>query len=111
MFSEEDGPRDVVVVSLCEGLHTAGLLGGYKGEVPERLPTRTRGKGIDYTSSSPRTFRIVWGCRNGIEYHSSTVSCPVQLSISVLHESFHLVFCPPLRLFRDTGGSNLLLSS
>ena len=57
VFSEEDGPRDVVVVSLCEGLHTAGLLGGYKGEVPERLPTRTRGKGIDYTSySSPRAF-------------------------------------------------------
>ena len=33
------------------------------------------------------------------------------LSISLLHESFHLVFCLPLRLFSGTGASTILLST
>ena len=45
------------------------------------------------SSSSPLAFPIIWTHRNGIEYHSSTLSCPVhppplkfnpQLSISLL---------------------------
>ena len=30
------------------------------------------------SSSSPRAFPIIWGRRNGYEYHSSTLSCPVR---------------------------------
>ena len=33
------------------------------------------------------------------------------LSISLLHKSFHLVFCLPLLLFPGTGASNILLST
>ena len=29
------------------------------------------------SSSSPGAFPIIWGLRNGYEYHSSTLSCPV----------------------------------
>ena len=50
------------------------------------------------TSSSPRAFPIIWGRRHGIEF-----------SLSLLQESFHLVFCLPLRLF--PGASNILLST
>ena len=58
---------------------------------------------------------------NGFEYYNySTLCCPIiitsssfnhTLSISLLHESFHLVFCLPLHLFLGTGASNILLST
>ena len=30
------------------------------------------------SDSSPRVFPIIWSRRNGYEYHSSTLSCPVR---------------------------------
>ena len=30
------------------------------------------------TSSSPRSFPIIWGRRNGVEYLSSALSCPIR---------------------------------
>ena len=58
--------------------------------------------------SSPQDFTIIVCRPNGFELHSSTLFCPARpppltptLSISLLHESFHLVFYLPLRLFSD----------
>ena len=56
--------------------------------------------------------------RNGIEHHSSTLPCPVRpppfnptVSTYLLHESFHLMCCVPLRLFPGTGASSSRLCS
>ena len=52
-------------------------------------------------SSFPQVFPIIWGRRNGYEYNSSTLSCLIvnpTFFISLLHKSFHLVFCIPLCL-------------
>ena len=64
------------------------------------------------------SFPIVWGRRNGIACHSSTVSCSVcpprfntSPSTYILHESLHLIFCIPLRLFPGTGAYNILLNT
>ena len=43
--------------------------------------------------------------------YSSSSSFNPTLSISLLHESFHLIFCLPLHLFHGTGEYNILLSS
>ena len=54
------------------------------------------------SSSSSSPPRATCCRRNGIGYNASILSCPVgirprnpTLSISLLHESFHLVFCLP----------------
>ena len=65
---------------------------------------------------SPWASPIICVHRNSFEYHSSTLSCPSSsfnptLSMSLLHESFHLVFCLPLHLFPGTGTSTILLST
>ena len=58
---------------------------------------------------------IIWGRRNGYDYHSSTLSCPVHPPPLTPHfpylfyMSLFLVFSLPLRLFPDTGASNILL--
>ena len=69
------------------------------------------------SSSFPPAFPIICGHTNGIEYHFSILfmSCRSSsfnptVSISLLNESFHLVFCLPLHLFPGTGASNMLLS-
>ena len=86
----------------------------------EEYKVKSRGDNINFfTSSSPQAFPIIWGRRNGIEYHSSTLSCPVRHSPLTprfpyrfyIHESFHLVFCLPLHFFPGTGASNILLST
>ena len=68
-------------------------------------------------SSSPRTFSHYVGSPEWYRmsfFHfvlSSTSSFNSTLSVSLLHESFHLVFCLPLRLFPGAGASNILLST
>ena len=69
-------------------------------------------------SSSPQAFPIIWCRRNGIDYHSSTLSCPVRpppltphFPSLFIHESFYLVFCLPLRLFPGIGASSTCPSS
>ena len=65
------------------------------------------------------SFSIIWDRRNGIEYHYSTLFCPVNPSsfnptlyiLYFLHEYFHLVLYLPLRLFPGTGASNILPST
>ena len=68
---------------------------------------------VIHLSSSPPAFPIIWDRRNGYEYHSSTLSCPIRpppltptLSVYLLHESSHLVFCLSLQIFPGTGASN-----
>ena len=63
------------------------------------------------SSSPPRAFPFTWGRRNGNHSASTSSSFNPTLSIPLLHESFHLVFSLPLRLFRSTGASNILLST
>ena len=50
-------------------------------------------------TDTSRVFPIFWGRRNGFDFLSSTFSWPIcpppnnpTLSISLLHESFHLIF-------------------
>ena len=71
-----------------------------------------------FSSSSPQAFPIIWVHRNGIDYHSSTLSCPVRpppltphIPSLFIHESFYLVFCLPLRLFPGIGASSTCPSS
>ena len=69
-----------------------------------------------FSCFSPWASPIICVHRNGIEYHSSTLSCPSSsfnptLSMSLLQESFHLVFSLPLHLFPGTGTSTVLLST
>ena len=63
---------------------------------------------VFFSSGSPERLRISF-------YHfvlpSKSSSSNLTLSISLLHESFHLVFCLPLRLFPGTVASDILLSS
>ena len=40
-----------------------------------------------------RVFPIIWGRRNGIEYHCPPLTYTFHVLYLFLQESFHLVFC------------------
>ena len=46
---------------------------------------------ITVISSSPRAFPIIWGRRNGIEFHSYTLFCPERPTSLTPHYP-HLIF-------------------
>ena len=63
--------------------------------------------------------RVIWGCRNGYEYHPSTLSCPIRFPHVGLTPHFPYLFYTSLStwfyvflhgLFPGTGASNVRLS-
>ena len=59
------------------------------------------------SSSSSQAFPITWSHRNGCEFLSSTLSCPIRPP----YESFRLIFCVPLHFFPGSGSSTIFLNT
>ena len=68
-------------------------------------------------SSSPRAFPLIWDRRNGYEYNSSTLYCPVRPPpltphfLYIFYTSLSTSFFVVLSLFPGTGASNILRST